>query len=133
MIKHLYLHFLLLAIACKSSHYDVLLHLPATLFTWPLLTSAVMWHHFHLLSPNYVSGTVLRSLVYIYMFLIFTTICQRRYYWVSPGGLVVKFSTLHFSSPGSSVQEPTPLLSGHAVVAAHIQNRERLATDASSG
>ena len=51
----------------------------------------------------------------------------------SPGGLVVKFSTLYsvarVQSPGVDLHHS----SGHAVVAAHKQNRGRLATDVSSG
>ena len=45
-----------------------------------------------------------------------------------PHGLVVKFGMLCFSSPGLVPRHgPTPLSSGHAVVATHIQNRGRLA------
>ena len=45
-----------------------------------------------------------------------------------PHGLVVKFSTLCFSTPGSVPRSGhTPLFSGHAVAATHIQNRGRLA------
>ena len=45
-----------------------------------------------------------------------------------PCGLVIKFGTLHFGGPGSVPGGgPTPLVSGHAVVATHVQNRERLA------
>ena len=45
-----------------------------------------------------------------------------------PRGLVVKFSVLYFSGPGSVPgRGPIPLVGGHAVVAAHIQNRGRLA------
>ena len=53
----------------------------------------------------------------------------------SPGGLVVMFGALCFSSPGSVPGHgPTPLtLSGHAVTVAHVQNRGRLATDVNSG
>lgn len=43
-----------------------------------------------------------------------------------PHGLVVKFGMLCFSSLGSVPQcRLTPLISGHAVVATHIQNRGR--------
>ena len=45
-----------------------------------------------------------------------------------PHGLVVKFSTLYFSSPGSVPSyRLIPLLGGHAVEATYIQNRGRLA------
>ena len=55
-------------------------------------------------------------------------------HWASPGGLVVKFSMLHFGCPGSFLRHgPTPLISGHALMAAHVQNKGRLATDVSSG
>ena len=61
-------------------------------------------------------------------------LCQKLLTWSSPDSLVVKFGTLCFGSPGSIPRHgPRPLISGHAVVAAHIQNRERLATDISSG
>ena len=41
------------------------------------------------------------------------------------GGLVVNFGVLHFGSPGSVPRRrPTPLISGHAVVAARIQREE---------
>ena len=44
----------------------------------------------------------------------------------SPGGLVVKFSMLCFGSPGSVPRcGPIPLVSGHAVAAAHIQKKKR--------
>ena len=44
-----------------------------------------------------------------------------------PCGLVVKFSAVYFSSLGSVPRHgPTPLVSGHAVEATHIQNRGRL-------
>ena len=43
-------------------------------------------------------------------------------------GLVVKFSTLHFSSPGSVPRHgPRPLISSHAVAVTHVQNRGTLA------
>ena len=45
-----------------------------------------------------------------------------------PSGLVIKFSTFHFGGlglvPGHGL---TPLISSHAVVATHVQNRGRLA------
>ena len=42
-------------------------------------------------------------------------------------GLVVKFGTLYFGSPGSVPSRgPTPLICGHAVAATHIQNGGRL-------
>ena len=45
-----------------------------------------------------------------------------------PADLAVKFSTLCFSSPGSVPRcGPIPLVSSHAVVGTHIQNRGRLA------
>ena len=45
--------------------------------------------------------------------------------WASPSGLVVKFGALCFSIPGSVPgRRPTPLVSGHAVVVAHIQKKE---------
>ena len=45
-----------------------------------------------------------------------------------PCGLVVKFGVLHFGSLGSApCCRPTPLIGGHAVAVAHIQNRGRLA------
>ena len=46
-------------------------------------------------------------------------------FWASPGGLVVKFGTLHFSSLGSVPRcRPAPLVSVHAVVTADIQKEE---------
>ena len=71
--------------------------------------------------------------------------------WASPSSLVVKFGMLHFGGLGSVPRSgTTPLISGHAVVVAHIQKEEdwqqmlaqgksslakrgRLATDVSSG
>ena len=54
--------------------------------------------------------------------------------WASPGGLVVKFSTLlwwpGFWFPGADLHHLA--VSGHAVAVAHIQNRGRWATDVSS-
>ena len=48
--------------------------------------------------------------------------------WGQPCGLVVKFGMLHFGRPSSVLgRGPTLLVSGRAVVATHIQNRERLA------
>ena len=45
-----------------------------------------------------------------------------------PGCLVVKFGMLCFGRQGSVPRSrPIPLVSGHAVVAAHILNRGRLA------
>ena len=45
-----------------------------------------------------------------------------------PHGLVVKFSVLHFSGPGSDPGHGRTLfVGGHAVVVTHIQNRGRLA------
>ena len=44
-----------------------------------------------------------------------------------PHGLVVKFSTLCFGSPGSVPRgRPIPLAHSHAVAATHIQKRGRL-------
>ena len=44
-----------------------------------------------------------------------------------PRGLLVKFDTLHFSGSSSVPGHgPTPLISSHAGVATHIQNRGRL-------
>ena len=48
--------------------------------------------------------------------------------WGPPHGIVAKFSTLHFSSPGLVPRHgPTPLVGNHAVAVTHIQNRGRLA------
>ena len=45
-----------------------------------------------------------------------------------PGCLVVKFSALHFSGPGSVPGHgPTPLIGGCAEAVTHIQNKGRLA------
>ena len=45
-----------------------------------------------------------------------------------PYGLVVKFSVLHFGGLGLVPRHrPTPLVSGHAMMMTHIQNRGRLA------
>ena len=45
-----------------------------------------------------------------------------------PHGLVAKFTTLHFGSPGSVLRcGPIPLVGGHAVAGAHTKNRGRLA------
>ena len=45
-----------------------------------------------------------------------------------PHSLIGKFGALCFGSPGSAPRSgPTPLVSGHAVAATHIQNRGRLA------
>ena len=47
---------------------------------------------------------------------------------------MVKFRELHFSGPGSVPEgEPTPLISGHSVVATHIQNRGSLAQKLAQG
>ena len=54
----------------------------------------------------------------------------------SPGDLVVKLGPLYVSGPGSVPRHrPTPLISGHIVVMAHMKkkNRGRLAMDVSSG
>ena len=52
--------------------------------------------------------------------------------WAGPGGLVVKYGKLCFGGlglpPGCG---PTLLVSGHAEVGAHVQNRGRLTTDVS--
>ena len=54
--------------------------------------------------------------------------------WGWPQGLVVKFGALHFTSPGSVPRRgPTPLVSSHAVMASHIQNRGRLAQMSAQG
>ena len=46
--------------------------------------------------------------------------------WGAVPDIVVKFGALHFGSPGSVPgHRPTPLISGHAVVVTHIQNRGR--------
>ena len=51
-----------------------------------------------------------------------------------PHGLVVKFSTLCFGSPGSDPGcSPTALISGHAMAATHIKNRGRLAQTLAQG
>ena len=43
----------------------------------------------------------------------------------SSNGLVVKFGTFHFGGPGSVPRcGLTPLVSGHAVAAAHIQKEK---------
>ena len=48
--------------------------------------------------------------------------------------LVVKFGTPCFSDPGLIASHgPTPLISGHTVVATHIQNRGRLAQMSAQG
>ena len=48
-----------------------------------------------------------------------------KYFRGQPHGLVVKFGTLHFSSPGLvSRCGPTPLVGSHAVATVHIQNRK---------
>ena len=45
--------------------------------------------------------------------------------WDSPSGLVVKFGVLNLGGPGLAPRRgPTPLISGHAVVVAHIQKEE---------
>ena len=45
--------------------------------------------------------------------------------WAKPGGLVIKFGVLHFGSLGWAPGcRHTPLVSGHAVVAAHIRKQE---------
>ena len=54
--------------------------------------------------------------------------------WASPGGRVVKLGMLHLRCPGLAPGcGPTPLINGHAVVAVHLQNRGRLATNGSLG
>ena len=54
--------------------------------------------------------------------------------WGWPPGLVVKFGTLHFSSPGLVPEHgPTPFVDGHAVAGNHIQNRRRLAQRLAQG
>ena len=52
----------------------------------------------------------------------------------SLSGLVVKFSMLHFSSPGlvPGIELHHSFISDHAAMADHVQNRGKLATDISS-
>ena len=47
--------------------------------------------------------------------------------WARPSCLVVKFSTLRFSCPGSVPRHrPTALVSGYAVAAAHIRRKRKI-------
>ena len=56
----------------------------------------------------------------------------RKYVRGQPHGLVLKFNVLHLGRPGLVPRHgPTPLVGSHAVVATHLQNRGRLATDVS--
>ena len=61
-------------------------------------------------------------------------IFKKGYHWGWPHGLVVKFSMLHFGGlglvPGHG---PTPLVSGHAVAATHIQNKGKMTQKVAQG
>lgn len=64
----------------------------------------------------------------------FTLLKVYTFWGASPSGLVAEFSIIHISGLGLVPgRGPTPPVSGHAMVVAHIQNRGRLATVLAQG